>query len=497
MKRILIAIACTLVMPLFASTVKVGFASKDVTPDSGALSHGVLTHGWGTGKVAYKVENKLFVKAVAIKDSNGKLLVILTADTVKFHPIDYIDLRNWFEKEFKTGKWHLAVNVSHTHQAPYWYLPKPWKDPQIRAYIAEYRKIIMSASKTVIEQAVKNATTLMTIKYANLQISKEMIYNKIITNSRGKLAAFNYIEKDLGVMAFFNAETNKLSGILWSISAHPTNAFLPLKNGKPEVQIGNNIVGYTDDAIKEYFGGNVNVLFAQGAAGEMKVKYPEINQKWNRKKRCTDNFDKKTGKLLDYSEFRHVMYLYGVKIAKLIKDGLDTGKFTEIDNINIQVAGKTSYLVAGAKYSTEKITKRQIAKREEAKKQLAQKNISDLDRYRCRETLYIYNEKGQRIAPVSFQKISFNAHFQIITMSGEVCSKIGKEVKDYYRAKGIKTMFWGYSDAGCGYYPDNQIARYRYKNGRRLYWGNNVSFCEDDFDFDKFALDNIVKLQPE
>lgn len=486
----ILIIACGVLIQ--AEHVKVGFSVQDVTPTRKALAKGVKIDGWSRPiiTVAVKADDQLFVRTMAMRDKHNTLLVVVTVDTLKFYPADIIAIQDWFEKKYKISRWHLLINSSHVHQAPRCF-PLD-KDP----YAKIYHDLLIKAMRLSISDAIKNAITPMTIKYAKLKISKDMIFNK------NKRHGFKDIETDLDVFAFFDVKTNKIKGFMWTIAAHFTWAILAPEK---RVRVSSHIPGAVSRALKKYYGEDAVAMLAQGAAGELKVQFPEFKDtKWvyNRTlKRGEVRWNKGVGAIVTYQQYIKALDNYGDRIAKIIQKGFANGIFKQVKDINLKVSGKDAIIKGLAKDKIPAKTKLGIKtrpiyygrklgamrSREYYDKQIAESKNED-SLYLAKTMRWMMNDKGQRIYHIPFYKVKFNNKLQIVAMGTQCCCGIGKIVKNFYKKNGMQTVFWGFTPF-CVYYPTNEL----HKAG--IYQAA-FFFAEDpNFDYEKFVLDNVKSLK--
>ena len=491
-----------------AAEVKVGFSIRDVTPKAEDIRDGVRVVGWSAAGPSKEVQagDRLCVRAMAMRDSNDTLLVILTADILKFHAGDAYMLQEWFEKTFGVDRWHLIMNASHTHQSPDCYLFS--KSP----YAQTFHKIVYDAVKAAIAEAVADAVTPTVVKFAKLQLREGMVVNKN-QNLEDRDPRFGRFDTDLPVFAFFDARTEKVTGLLWSVAAHPT-CYAGGGINSPECgpAIGSHAPGAVARAVQATFGPHVTCLFAQGAAADTQMAFPEFTDKLERKVLRGDEAGpsgrangqvwtsgEKEGQFLTREEFIEGLDTYARIYVDIIKQGLEADTFRTVEDIRFRTAGREVKIPLATEPPPPKtplgLPNRTHWERPEGsvadyRKVIDDEQSTDVEKSRAYEALYRIYDDEYAAYSLFMSIVAFNDELQIAAMSNEVCYEIGMSVKTHYRQRGVGTVFFGYSPMGSPYYPSNlQKEVGTYQGG----WMHPA----EGFDFDKFALDSFAGLIPE
>ena len=492
-----------------AAEVRIGYSVRDITPKAEDIRDGVRITGWAAAGPSKEVQkgDRLCVRAMAMRDRDDTLLVILTADILKFHSGDTYMLQEWFEKTFGIDRWHLIMNASHTHQSPDCWLFS--KNP----YAKTYHRVIYDAVKATITEAVANAVTPMVVKFARLQLREGMVVNK---NRRlaDRDPIFGAVDTDLPVFAFLDAQTGKTASLLLSVAAHPTCyagiGGINSREGGPPVS--SHAPGAVARAVKAAYGEDVVCMFAQGAGGDTQMAFPALAGKLEVKVLRGEEAGpsgrangqvwtsgEKEGQFLTREEAMEALDTYAMLYVDIIKQGFSEGRFQTVEDIQLKTAGKEVKIPLAKDRPPPKtplgVPNRTHWERPEGsvadyRKIIDDEQATEEEKNGAYEALSRIYDDERAAYSLFMSTVAFNDELRIAAMSNEVCYEIGLEIKEHYRQQGVETVFLGYSPLGTPYYPSNlQKAVGTYQGG----WMHPP----EGFDFDGFALDTFAKLVPK
>jgi Neutral/alkaline non-lysosomal ceramidase, N-terminal len=224
-----------------ASTLQVGFAQADITPDVAAKT--VYLAGFGQNRKATGVHDPLFVRAIVLKDGDKKI-ALACVDLVGFFYPNVLHAR----KELADFH-YVLVSSTHNHEGPdtlgLWG-PTAFKSGVDADYLKEVESKIVQAIRT----AEKNARPA-TVQIGSLKVPE------LLHDGREPYV----LHDDLVLLRFFDAQRAKPLGLLVEWNVHPE-----LLGGKNTL-VSADHVGYTVNYLQKkydcpvtYFTGTVGGL---------------------------------------------------------------------------------------------------------------------------------------------------------------------------------------------------------------------------------------------
>lgn len=224
------------------TSLQVGFASREITPEVGKDKPPVYMAGFGHNRVADGVNDPLFARAIVLSDGTNKIALV-TLDIVGFFHPNTLNVRAGLP-----GFSYVMVSSTHNHEGPdtmgLWG-PTPVKN----GINQEYLKRVENEAITAVKEAEKNLSAA-TARFGTGKAPQ------LLFDSREP-----YILHDELYVLKFDDDTGKPKGILVNWHCHPET--LADKNTK----ISADYVGYCVEALQKkyqcpvaYFTGTVGGL---------------------------------------------------------------------------------------------------------------------------------------------------------------------------------------------------------------------------------------------
>ncbi len=245
MTRLLPLAFAVLLAPLLAAEkpeggLSVGLAEVDITPEVDPLGKPVWMAGFGVGRKATGVADKLFARAVVLRHGKQKVAIV---------SLDVVGLFNGFVQKVRKrlpGFAHVTVSSTHNHEGPdtmgIWG-PKLFVSGVDPAYMDLIEKRAAEAVKKADEAAAPVNARIGTVKAPEL-----------LHDSRKPIL----LHDDLVVLRFDDAK-GKAAGIVVQWNCHPET--LDSRN----TRISADYVGYTVAALKKTYA--CPVVYLTGTVG--------------------------------------------------------------------------------------------------------------------------------------------------------------------------------------------------------------------------------------
>lgn len=243
---------------------KVGFVETDITPPLGFPIDGSCF----AEMHAQRVDDPLFLRVMTLQDDKGARCALVTADLLYFPRDMSWRIKRWAEDTLAMDGAAVILNGSHTHCGPFLH---PVYDPDRIDYVES----IEWAVRDGIERALRDAVP-SEVRYGLLQSHFGINRRRVGPDGQcdpGMLPNENgYYDPDLPVLAVYDAAGEKLNGLWFSYACHPTS--------RRDAYFSADYPGAIVRHLKAKLGRDVHAHFAQGAGGDVKVRF--IDQATNR-----------------------------------------------------------------------------------------------------------------------------------------------------------------------------------------------------------------------
>ena len=126
--------------------LQVGFSRVDITPEEYTTLAG---YGNDAYRMCNQIVDRLYGTCIAFRDSQGKTLILCTADllnAIKYTVVDYA--KRSISEATGVPEDLISVSVTHTHAGPSMYDDE---DPRTYRFLTHYAKQMAKAAKEAIE----------------------------------------------------------------------------------------------------------------------------------------------------------------------------------------------------------------------------------------------------------------------------------------------------------------------------------------------------------
>lgn len=261
MKRLLLTVLAALVWPGDGSAAaaagrpewRAGAAVIDITPDGPVWMAGYA----GRKKASESVTQRLFAKALAVEDSSGAPVVLVTLDLIGAPKALRAAVERACLEQHQLRPESLLLNASHTHSGPALY-GRGVGDPAFAARAGAYSRELEEKVVRVIGEALARrepAILHYTRARAGFAMNRRLRVGTEIRNSPNPDGP---VDHDVPVLRVAN-ERNEVKAILFGYACHNTVTGTYSING--------DYAGYAQAALEAARPGTV-ALFLMGAGGD-------------------------------------------------------------------------------------------------------------------------------------------------------------------------------------------------------------------------------------
>lgn len=403
------------------SNAKAGFFEKDITPHVGGFLDGYD----GRTMPSEGVTDPLFLRILALEDSFGKKIVLITADLLRFPEDMSWRIKKWAENNLGLKSSSVILNSSHTHCGPVLTMDSVYPRWNVDFfYVDQLESTICKGIQSAVENLV-SAVVKYGVFSSDLGIDRRLPKpdkdGKMVWDW-GPYKQGNH-DPDMSVLAIYNENGLNMKGLLYSYGCHPT-----ARGGQ---NISADFPGAVSRGLKKNLGETVYTLFAQGAGGNVKPRIydPEKKSFKTPSKEELDTFGQKHADQISH-------FLQSENMKEIPLELASAEKEFDIPFDLKRVPGRKALLEHSEKDNS---NYHNIAYKLWARQLLEQQRTNSVPHdYRMHLT-----------------KINLNKDLQIIGMSGEVVAGVGRMVKDLYPDK--STIFLGYCSYTGPYIPTSKI----------------------------------------
>lgn len=237
-----------------------GFCVKDVTPERPVHLAGYPSRRDPSEGVA----DPLYLRALALEDSGGNRLVILTADLLKWPRDMAWRTKRWAQAALGLPSAALILNTSHSHCTPALFHQECY--PQWGLDV-EYVRFVEQSMRECVAGALDDLRP-MRVRYGLHRMEFGVNRRQPNPDLPGKVKLGpnpdGYFDPDLPTLAFHRPGGDEIEAVFYSYACHPTAR-------------GGNVVsadwpGEVSRGIKKRLGDKAIVLFAQGAGGSVMAR---------------------------------------------------------------------------------------------------------------------------------------------------------------------------------------------------------------------------------
>ena len=197
-----------------SAAMQAGVASLDITPKEPVWLGGFAART----KPSEGVRQRIFAKALALKDERGNTAVLITADILGFNRELIQSVSGELQRQFQLPRHSILFNSSHTHSAPVIgnvLAPAYPVTDSDRAVIARYNKWLET------ELAGLAARAIGSMQPANLSFGQGLAGVAVNRRRTGNPDYPNVTDPDLPVLAVRKANGNILA-IVFGYACHNT-----------------------------------------------------------------------------------------------------------------------------------------------------------------------------------------------------------------------------------------------------------------------------------
>ena len=238
---------------------KAGFSARDITPDEPIFLAGYASRNRPFEGVAAK----LWVKALAMEDANGKRAVLLTSDIIGFRRGVGEQIRSRLQKLTDLDASEIILNSSHTHTGPSLLLEID--DRSDKMSVEQARKQI-AWTKRLIELAVEVCQeSLSRLEPARFRFGigqASFVMNRREWTPNGIRLGFNpsgYADRSVPVLRIDDVD-GRLRGVVFGAATHNTTL-----SGRHYMVCG-DYAGFAQSHIQQRYEG-AQAMFVTGCAG--------------------------------------------------------------------------------------------------------------------------------------------------------------------------------------------------------------------------------------
>ncbi len=386
-----------------------GVATRNVTP-----SRPIYLAGYAyRDKPSEGVYQDLYVKALALRDDDDNLAVIVSCDLLYFDNLimDPVDER--IRTKIGLEPHQVIVTTSHTHCGPV----VRTRDATLYGELdEEYLESVRNSIVDVVAEA-KRDLQACTLQYH--RGTCDININRRVKTESGTQMLPNpdgVIDRDIDVLAVHDAKGD-IRAVLFGYTCHATTMGGYL--------IGGDYPGYAQRTIQTAIPG-AEALFVQGCAGDIRP----------------NNVDPKNGRFR--SGPLEVVEEFGQRLGNAALTALETPGTDVTGSLTARKAVIDLPLAA-------------LPSREEVRAKLNDK--SPVIQRWANEILGAM-DRGEALAtsvPTAMHTLTIGDSFALVTIAGEVCVEIGLRIKEVI-GDGPRFVL-GYTDRVHWYIPSRQILR--------------------------------------
>lgn len=378
-----------------------GFSTKCISPSVGTKMAGYVREQSALG-----INDDLYVASLVLKDGSGNIFLMVSADIIGFDKSDSAEMKAVFKGRFGISENSVLLNASHTHFGPATiktFLPK-WEKGEIGIYNDAYCQMM----KHLIYESVADAVGNM----SKCSISTGTLHSDFGVNRRtvenGKAISkpdpSSSIDDNFTI-AVLKSPDGSPKVVLLNYGAHPTNMHRDY--------ISADYPGMLRRYLKAEFSQSLEIMFFQGAAGDISVRKPEIYEN-------------------GLAAVHAAVSKQGKEIAAAIRGTMTDINCNEIKAVssNIRLPLDMDRNFNGATLNDENWLKRAWADNMNVMKK------TDSVELEC-------------------NCWKFDKKFSIVTLSGEICHEIALMARNAFKSEHL--FFLGYTNGSPCYVPPDKI----------------------------------------
>ena len=240
-------------LPLFAQW-QAGVAKADLTPQESIWMAGYAART----KPSEGVRQKIWAKALAVRDENGTTVVAVTLDLVGIRRTLAEDIAGAITSKHKIPRDRILFNASHTHSAPlvggidsYVHIMGD-QAPKHAEIVKRYTETVRVRILEAVDGAMANlspATLHFEQGFAGFAVNRRRVGNRQFPGP---------VDHDVPVLAV-RAPDGKLRGVLFGYACHNTVL--------GDYEINGDYAGWAQEAIEKMYPGSI-ALFVQGGGAD-------------------------------------------------------------------------------------------------------------------------------------------------------------------------------------------------------------------------------------
>ena len=280
-----------------AESLKVGFASRNITPDL-KTEGPVWLAGYVYGRQATSVHDPLYARAVVLSDGKRKLALV-SVDLVGMQLPAVRTIRGKLS-DFK----HVTVSSTHNHEGPD--VIGIWGETPFKRGVHEgYLRRV----QTLIVEAVREAAARMTPSVAHYGTSTD---DTLLYDGRKPIVKDGVL-RAIRFSAAQNGSENKTTGLIVQWNCHPEAL------GPKNTAVTADFPAYVIKKLGEEYG--CPVVYFTGAVGGLMAP-------------PRDRIRDSEGKMLGEGDFAYAEH-YGYAVADLAKQAIERAEVTKLTPITV------------------------------------------------------------------------------------------------------------------------------------------------------------------
>jgi len=381
-----------------------GFSIKCISPRVGTKMAGYVRQSPSLGIV-----DDLYAQALVLTDREENRFLIVCADIIGFDKDDTAEIRAVLKERFGIPENAVILNASHTHFGPATirnFLPK-WESGELGIYNEEYCNLVKNKIYEAIEEAFSRLNKcVIEVK----TIHSDFGINRRTVESGKAISRPNpsgSIDDSLTIAVLKNLAGTPETALI-NYAAHPTNMLRDY--------ISADYPGILRRQLQSEFAQSLNVMFLQGAAGDISVRKPE-----------------------KYESGTDVIFQTVSKLEKEIA-GIIRGPMNSITCGNIKSVSENVTLPLDQErdFSNSGLEGNWL-------KKAWQENMPELKR----------NGALKESIELECNFWKFDDKFCIVTLEGEVCHEIALMARKIFKSENM--CFLGYTNGSPCYIPSEKV----------------------------------------
>ena len=444
-------------------SLKMGRNRVTITPPLGIRLQGSISRD----QPSWRTMDDLYARVMLLDDGYNRLLLI-SCDLIEFSRDFVSGLKEKIKKIYGIAEQWVLLSASHTHTGP----------PTISlgslrpdsSYLDQLEKHILGAVLNITKQMCEVRISV------GCGAVKDVGINRRLPTPRGIRQLPNPegpVDTSLQVIRFDDTKDSQLLAAVVNFTTHPTTLGIQIN------QVSADYPGRMIRTVREIYGNQLEILFTQGACGDVKAAALDTNGNF---KEGEEEDIERLGRLLGSAVINTLEHCHEVEDTRL------TASLKSVDFQYRNLPDRQEIISLATHHRQEAEHWRNPAKSLQDVVDWEDKHINrvlmhqDMAQW-AEEMLEL--EKSDLIEKTpkgDLQVCGIGKTVALVGVPGELFSEIGKNLKS--SSPFIHTMICGYSNGTLGYIPSKQAIQdggYEVEDAYKLY-GFPSCFHEDTED---------------